>query len=882
MKKLFLFTLTLIIALSLFACGKTPACESCSDVDLDGICDVCTNAMPANDIILFENNVPTFTVITSKDIDSRARYNISKAIKNDFKSKHDIVINTMTEGSSSDVIGEVEILIGNVASRGEEYFYDSHSLGKEGYIIKIVGKKIIINAGSEDALLEAAKYFTENILKVNESDHTSIKMSLTDQKYAPQDNYAITALKLNGEDMNGYTIVSEIEGEVGEKTATALQDSIYERAGYWFEIGSEAEKKIIIRESDGEGGFKVYTSGSDLVIESLDKSMTEVCVTRFVRDVMIAGSGELDLRDTVYTSDTSYVSYEDFGAAGDGVTDDFQVLYNTHVFANKSGKTVKATDGKTYYLHNAKITNASNKREISYIPIKTNVDWGNASFIIDDTGLNYFNDKTQAQTNIFVVESDYSRVVWNNASPGQAKKKLADLGSVGYSYNTTKLDLGLGYPAMLIIYDSTDEVYKRYGATYSGSGSEKHELIIIDENGNISPETPFMFDYEKLTKIEIINLSLEPLTIKGGNFTTIASRCDALKGTQKAGYYNRGIGIARSYVTLDSVNHYVTGEVTLEEFKNGLEGPHYRAFYYVEKATDITIQNCIITGRRYYKITGSYEFYADNANNIVLKNCQQCNFWLNEDGSASDTKTNRLSMDPVSLGNENLVHYCWGIGGTNFCKNLSYIDSRISRFDAHCGLYNGSIIGCEVNFIEIIGKGTFTVKDTTWYSSGSGATYNSLVYLRDDYGATWEGEFIFDNVTAYVSDGEFYLFRHHYNDWDFGYKCYLPSIEINGLKLFNRKTGEALGSNYSNLFLFTNKLSTTKAPYMHLDEVNSQKNNNPIGVPEYIKITSNENGYKFRVPYKDDPNFFFAGVKFYTAGKLSVYAKGVVGAFNFT
>ena len=579
------------------------------------------------------------------------------------------------------------------------------------------------------------------------------------------------------------------------------------------------------------------------------------------------------------------VTYEEFGAVGDGKTDDYKAIYDAHVYANETGRPVKATDGKTYYLKDSKIKNSAKKLAITPIPIKTDVYWGTAEFIIDDTDIDYYKETEKAKANVFVVESDHEKLVWTKSDPAQAEK-IEALGKIGYSYGTTKIDLGLDYPAMLIIYNKNHEVYKRSGSSYNGSGVAQHELIVVDKDGYISEDTPFMFDYEEITSIEIINLDVEPITIKGGTVTTRACRVDTLYKfgimERKAGYLARGLEINRSFTTVDGLKHYMEGEVTLEEYKGGLEGAHYNGFYYAKQATDVTFKNCIMTGRRYYKVAGSYEFGADLVNNITLDGCNQCNFWVTkEDGKPSDTDTGRLSMESVDLGDGVRVQYCWGLGGTNFCKNMNYINSRLSRFDAHQGLYNGSIVNCEINFFEVIGKGTFTMKDTTWYSPGEGLTNNSLVYLRNDYGSTWEGDIIIDNVTAYVSDGAFQVFFHNYTDWDYGYKCYVPNIEIIDLELYSINTREKLDSSYSNLYMFTDRLSTGKAPYMHLEEIDSVKNNNPIVAPKYIKITSNKNGYKYKIPYDSNENSFFADVEFYSDGKEVKYQNGSAGAFNF-
>ena len=45
-----------------------------------------------------------------------------------------------------------------------------------------------------------------------------------------------------------------------------------------------------------------------------------------------------------------YLTYEDFGALGDGKNDDFEAIIACHKEANRTGTPVKARDGATYYI----------------------------------------------------------------------------------------------------------------------------------------------------------------------------------------------------------------------------------------------------------------------------------------------------------------------------------------------------------------------------------------------------------------------------------------------------------------------------------------------------------------------------------------------------
>ena len=44
------------------------------------------------------------------------------------------------------------------------------------------------------------------------------------------------------------------------------------------------------------------------------------------------------------------IYYEDFGAVGDGVTNDFLAIQAAHAHANQCGHTVNGTAGATYYI----------------------------------------------------------------------------------------------------------------------------------------------------------------------------------------------------------------------------------------------------------------------------------------------------------------------------------------------------------------------------------------------------------------------------------------------------------------------------------------------------------------------------------------------------
>lgn len=537
-----------------------------------------------------------------------------------------------------------------------------------------------------------------------------------------------------------------------------------------------------------------------------------------------------------------YVTYEDFGAVGDGVHDDFEAIYRAHGYANENKLPVKLTDEKTYYIHETRVDGAPRSAII-----KTDVDWGRARFIIDDTDITGLDGTARHNIPIFDIVSDYEMITVTDS------EVLSAIGSVGEG--TKKINLKLGYPALIVIYNENERVFKRYGASYikmgGHTGAAKNEILLIDGEGNIDESTPFMFDYNELTKVEIVRVDLEPLTVRGGIFTTLASRVDGRNPATglMAGYLLRGLRVVRSNTTLTAIQHYVKNEVTTYEHRDfDHRGAHYYGFYNVRYSNNVLIKNCVLTGRRYYWVCGTYEFAGYRVNKITLDGCIQSNFYERaEDGS----QVYSMTASPVTS-----VRRCWGVCESDFCKNMEYHGCTLSRFDAHQGLYNGKIINCKINFMELTGKGELYIENLTWCSPDPGTTYNSMAYLRDDYGSTWNGTITFKNCTANFSSGDGYVFFHTYANWDFGNVSHFPNLIIDNLKVNGLEPG-------AKLYL----KSRTAEPNMHLEKTARVPRMNPDGTrdegnmnnanrvipPDFIKVINTDPSVKI---YIEDIPFY--------------------------
>ncbi len=906
LKKILLILLVLTLTLALFACGNK--CKKHVDEDDDGKCDNCgkTFEKEAAQVMLFEDGFPTFQFVLASDLDNK----VSKPILEYIENMEDFGLDILAVEDTAEDMQDCEILIGDVTSRGDKYKYDKHTLGKDGYIIKIVDGKIIVQGGSADSLQGAVEELIEDILMYDEDaeDMGTLYMEESQEVIEIQDGYSITAVKINGVEINGYTIATNTSSKPYRTAAENLQDMLYDKAGYWLEIvhtNNATDKSIVIKSIDkvyGDESFRIYTNDKNqLIIDCAFDNKLEDTVATFITSKITLAKDEVNFTGEIFKEDISFLTYEDFGAKGNGSTDDFEAIYKTHEEANRTGQTVKARDGAHYYIKSTEMI-ISGTKVISPAIIKTSTYWGDAKFTIDDRDLDTKWDsknRTQATTHIFRVESDYSS--YSITDEATLNKVISD----GLRPGATKVDLNLGFPAMIIPYDGTHTVYRRRG--YGGAqGSEMHEVIVLDKDGNIDESTPIMFDYLSLDKIVVYRLDIEPITIEGGAFTTRASRINTLvdngNGTTSdyAGYIKRGLDVQRSFTTVKNVEHYVTDELTLDDqIDNGnivKTGHPYYGFFVGNFANEIVFDGCVLTGRRCYTrpnnctdsgTTGTYDLTGGNVNKLIFKNCIQKNFWVNIDENTSAiTPAERSTSATPSMASYSWdgksVKMHWGIGGTNFCKNMEYIGSTLSRFDAHSGLYNGKIIDSVVNYMALTGNGEFIVENTEWYSEGTGANSASMFHLRADYGSTWDGTITAKNLKAYVyTTGESYLFLHSYANWYYGYVSAMPNLTLDNLDIYDIKSFDPVRAGYQvkmlqntvnsepRMHLNTTKnnageycyidldkdgfVDFTNIPYdaskkddystglsLGSDDPNNLKNLNPVKPPEYLKIINND------------------------------------------
>ncbi|MBT3385637.1 MAG: hypothetical protein HN778_00620 [Prolixibacteraceae bacterium] len=456
-----------------------------------------------------------------------------------------------------------------------------------------------------------------------------------------------------------------------------------------------------------------------------------------------------------------FLKYSDFGAKGDGKTDDIDAIAAAHEIANQHGLLVKADEGATYYI--------SGKDRTAVV--QTDTDFGTATFFIDDT------DVENRNAYLFMVNSSLESF------------KLEGIAIL--KRNQEKIEVSLPGACLITVTNSNVKHYIRFGRNQN-NGSSQTDIFMVDKNGNVDMDAPIIWDFEQITDITALPLDDKTLTITGGKFTTIANREES-----KYTYYRRGFGIRRSNVLIDGIEHRITGE--------GDYGAPYGGFINVSDCANLKVRNTILTGHKTYSTIGSagltvsmgtYDISLGRSLNISFVNCSQ---------------TNDINDRTY-----------WGIMGTNYCKNIILDNCTFSRFDAHKGVANATVRNSTLGHMGInaIGSGLFTVENTTIRGSrlinlrsDYGSTWQGEFVIRNCVFVPANGK----PTSASLISGA-YSGQH-----DFGYTCFMPErIIIENLHIDDSNhpedyKGPAIFGNFNRQM--TDDFYVEKFPYVKTKEV---------------------------------------------------------------
>ena len=412
-----------------------------------------------------------------------------------------------------------------------------------------------------------------------------------------------------------------------------------------------------------------------------------------------------------------YVTYEEFGAKGDGVTDDIEAIKAAHDYANEHNVNVRTNPHATYYIGPRPIT----------VTIKTAVDWSTTKFIIDDSKVTL----EDRGARVFAVRSNYEPIDFSIPS---LKKNQMRLEGVSFPRN-----------CYVRVENAEKKQFIRYGNNQT-NGSNQVDSFIVDKTGYIL--NPVIWNFEKVTKAIACPIDETVLTISGGIFTTIANQAES-----KLNYHTRGILITRSNVIVEKITHKIVGELD--------HGAPYGGFITIWGCAYVTLRDSFLTGRKIYWAqgsagnpvpAGSYGLSITHAVNIHVEN-------LRQNGIMDNTR--------------------WGIMCTDHCRDLYFDNCIMSRFDVHENVVNltirNTILGHQC--FNAIGHGNMVVDNVTAYGNSFlnlrfdyGNSWDGDVIFRNCtwYPAANNASPSFIGVNNYVKN------EMGFGGHDFGFPCYMP------------------------------------------------------------------------------------------------------------
>ncbi len=507
------------------------------------------------------------------------------------------------------------------------------------------------------------------------------------------------------------------------------------------DYGTVEENSIVLDKIDKIIFNSSNISDNDVNIEIEDDGTELVENAQEEQEIQLIND-EIQLEPHIDENGIKYVTYEDFGAKSDEDYDNYQVMKETHNYANLHNYEVRATL-PSYNIYKLD--------DINPIIIKTNTDWNNSTIVIHDENINNLRTKDYP---IFRIESTEKNITITDTQI---------LSKITVNKNIKKIPELAGYGnKMCIVYNEEKKQYIRSG--YNNSvGNAQTDFFKIDNEGNVLNE--IQWDFSKVTKILLIPIQEETITIQNASFITVLPEVDY---EQTSGYFNRNIICNRSNTIITNIKHTVDNT-------ERLGGPYF-GFVRLSYVADVRFENSDLYSHK-YKSASNYDLILEYCVNITMSNI------TSNDIEATDR---------------------WGITGTNYTKDITYKRCSLNRIDAHCGVYNLTIENCIIGTkgLTLTGAGKLKISNTTRING------NEFITLRSDYGSSWDGniEIINCNFNSTKTNKLIYFSVTYDKDGtlhDYGYNKALPNIYIDGLTINNTSNDYVLE------YIFFNDKSST-------------------------------------------------------------------------
>ena len=412
----------------------------------------------------------------------------------------------------------------------------------------------------------------------------------------------------------------------------------------------------------------------------------------------------------------TFITYEQFGAVGDGIADDLPAIAAAHAYANANGLPVKSNPKALYYLSGKALTAI----------VQTDTDWNDSKFIIDDRAVE--NNKTH----LFEIRSSLSPVP---VTIPELKKRQRSLG------------FPLSHDCYIHVTDDNVRQFIRFGLNQN-NGYPQTDCFIATKDGAIHNE--IIWDFETVTEAAALPIDAATLTVKGGMFTTLANGEPSTYN-----YYARGINVHRSNVVIEGISHFVIME--------GDTGAPYHGFLRIDDCANVLLKNCYFTGRKIYEtigsaglpvLMGSYDISIHRSINVRCEGCRQFNI---NDTTRWGVYTSNFCKD---LSVDDCVFSRWDahMGCTNVVIKDSSLGHQCLNAIGHGQLtvenvhaYGGRLVNLRGDYGSLW-EGDLLVKDSVWHLREGTREAASLLAAsqREDhdfgYTCTMPRNIVFENI----------------------------------------------------------------------------------------------------------------------------------------
>jgi len=637
-------------------------------------------------LLLAGENAPTYTIVR-RDTADPEEMRVIRMVQDFLKSRGAEM--KITTDYRENPISDHEIVIGKTKREGMPV--DPHALGEAGWCVAVSDARIFLYAETLENERLAAEHFLRTFCGYPDAEGIPADAISVpgDYLYLNGQSFEFSDITVSGRSLSVFSLASDGNGVGFDSLLRTVQIQLYRISGIWLPISGPAEESgyslRFVEATDAGVLFRAVWEEDALVVRAAD---AETMLLGWNRLLRTAADGR---RETVsldaflpFTLDAaSSVSYRDFGAAGDGETNDMEAIIAAHTYANRRGLPVRGTDGDVYRIVSAG----------GGALIETDTDWTGCAFRIDDAAVPI----GERDGNIFTVCSRLEKI--------PLKEQISSLAS-----GTDSLGFSLPCNAVVVLENRNVRMYIRSGSNQNGGKAQK-EVVLVRKDGAIEADTPLVWNYETITDAYALPIDDQPLILRGGTFTTLANT--APLGTN---YWHRGILVTRSNVCIEGLTHYVKGE--------GSHGAPYAGFLQLSFCAEITVRDCQFSPHYNYNNSGSYDICAEDVLRLTMKNVTQNKGILNTDYwgiYASDHCKSVLweactlsrfdaheGVWNVTLRGCTLGHQCLNAvgGGTLLAEDTTFYGKHIVNLRSDYGsLWNGEITLRRCVWIPNCGKG---------------------------------------------------------------------------------------------------------------------------------------------------------------------------------